>query len=861
VASEALELAILLSLKDEASAALGGIHEKLGGVGTAMLGMGAAAVAGVAVLGKSLLDAAKAAGEEEQGIVRMSQAVRNTGADWGTASGAIESYLSTQLRRVAMDDGAGRESITRLMAVTHDYKSALEGTTAAAELAAGANMSQEQATNMVALALAGNTARLEKYGIEVAKGASATEIFAAINARFGGSAEAMANSYQGAQAKLSIAMGNLKETVGAALLPVLTDLTTKFADLAMQAMPYVEQAIGQLIPWFTSSLMPALGNVWAFIQAPLIPTLLLLGQWLSTHIPAFIVILKMAWDTVLMPALQAIWTFIQTSLIPILTLLGQWLAIHVPLFIAQLKVAWDTVLMPALQNVWGFIQNSLVPVLILVGAWLGTHLPPLVAALQVAWDTVLMPALQMAWEFISTKLVPILMAIAKWLGENIPPAIDTLVEIWNTILLPAIQALHKFVDERLIPKLKEIKDLFEVGLKLACNVLTVVLDGIKGAFAGVQAAIQWVIDRVNDFRNAIANLQLPDWLTPGSPTPLENALTGIGNAMRGVTAEAQGMGQAFAFAGIMAGAMVGAMQGGTGGIPIGPDIPGAPSPFPLAGLSAIDMIGKGGSTGPGGIWGGYGTGTGGIPIGPDIPGTPSPFPLGGLSAIDTSGRGGFVGPGGIRGGYRTGGMRPSPEPMIPGEEPPKPPASTAQFITNQFGTAVAYRTSGAVEWQESWGEWPGPDFTNWQFNTAGFQEWYDPQREQLLVRYTNWYRRGRPGPGTTEAPGNLVRPGLQQENRTDWGFVGPGGTWVNPHPGGLPEEPEPQHPTLGGATTGIMTPHGNTMGGVMAEGGGQTPQTQNVYQLIYQAFRQEPGYSDAVSQMLMLALMSRLTGT
>jgi hypothetical protein len=46
--------------------------------------------------------------------------------------------------------------------------------------------------------------------------------------------------------------------------------------------------------------------------------------------------------------------------------------------------------------------------------------------------------------------------------------------------------------------------------------------------AAIQAATAWL----KDMAAKIANLKLPDWLTPGSPTPFEMGLRGIGKAIK-----------------------------------------------------------------------------------------------------------------------------------------------------------------------------------------------------------------------------------------------------------------------------------------------------------------------------------------
>jgi phage-related minor tail protein len=89
--------------------------------------------------------------------------------------------------------------------------------------------------------------------------------------------------------------------------------------------------------------------------------------------------------------------------------------------------------------------------------------------------------------------------LAIWLGENLPRAIDGLMAWWT--------------------------DLNEgIGV-------------VQQGFNSVRDAVQPVIDKIAAFRDMLANVgdALPDWLTPGSPTPFELGLDGIDRALGDVS--------------------------------------------------------------------------------------------------------------------------------------------------------------------------------------------------------------------------------------------------------------------------------------------------------------------------------------
>jgi hypothetical protein len=110
------------------------------------------------------------------------------------------------------------------------------------------------------------------------------------------------------------------------------------------------------------------------------------------------------------------------------------------------------------------------------------------------------------WAF----LEPIFNAIRDWLAVNIPIAIEFLTK--------AFKAISAWLTGTLFPILKQVAEWFG--------------DKIAPAIDFVSRAIQTAIGWFKSLADSIKNLKLPDWLTPGSPTPLELGLRGINAEMR-----------------------------------------------------------------------------------------------------------------------------------------------------------------------------------------------------------------------------------------------------------------------------------------------------------------------------------------
>jgi len=198
-----------------------------------------------------MLDFIRLAGQEETGIARLAAVVKATGAEWETASDAIEKYIAAQTRRAALDDGEGRQALARLIPIVGDYRKALALLPIAMDLAAAKGMDLATAALVVGRAATGSTEMLRRYGIVLSQNATATEAIAELQRRFAGTAEAVANTYEGSARRLSIATNDLRESVGSMLLPVLTRWQGALADLATSLLPAVKAAVGAIGPALT----------------------------------------------------------------------------------------------------------------------------------------------------------------------------------------------------------------------------------------------------------------------------------------------------------------------------------------------------------------------------------------------------------------------------------------------------------------------------------------------------------------------------------------------------------------------------------------------------------------------------------
>lgn len=149
---------------------------------------------------------------------------------------------------------------------------------------------------------------------------------------------------------------------------------------------------------------------------------------------------------------------------------------------------------------------------------------------------VVLPLLQNFTAFakdIIPKAVEIFKEFAGNLKENVGPAIEIIKAAIDRIVV-AFGGQAGSVDASSIAlgAFKAVLDAVVIGVQLAA----VVIDGISRAIEGMRSAIDTVIGYWNGLKSAVADAvsAVPDWLIPGSPTPFELGLLGIGDAMKKV---------------------------------------------------------------------------------------------------------------------------------------------------------------------------------------------------------------------------------------------------------------------------------------------------------------------------------------
>ena len=170
-------------------------------------------------------DAVKGAMEDEQAQKMLErQLQKTTGATDAQVKG-VEAFITAAGKQKGVTDDELRPAMAGLVRATMDVNEAQKAATLAMDIAAAKGISLETVTKAMEKAYGGNMTALAKLSPELRQmikdGASMEEVMAEMAVTFGGAATDSANTAAGSMKRLGIALGEAKEGVGAALLPVL----------------------------------------------------------------------------------------------------------------------------------------------------------------------------------------------------------------------------------------------------------------------------------------------------------------------------------------------------------------------------------------------------------------------------------------------------------------------------------------------------------------------------------------------------------------------------------------------------------------------------------------------------------------
>lgn len=170
-------------------------------------------------------DAVKGAMEDEQAQKLLARQLQKTTAATDAQIAGVESYITAQGKLKGVTDDELRPALAGLVRATMSIDEAQKAANLSMDIAAAKGISLETVTKAMEKAYGGNMTALAKLSPELRQmikdGASMEEVMAEMAVTFGGAATDSANTAAGSMKRLGVALGEAKEGVGAALLPIL----------------------------------------------------------------------------------------------------------------------------------------------------------------------------------------------------------------------------------------------------------------------------------------------------------------------------------------------------------------------------------------------------------------------------------------------------------------------------------------------------------------------------------------------------------------------------------------------------------------------------------------------------------------
>jgi hypothetical protein len=234
----------------------------------------AAALGGLAL---ALGDATKAAMEDQQEQAALALTLNNVTGAGAAQTAQIEEQISAMSRASGIADSDYRKSLEALVRGTKDVDMAMKDMNLVMDISTALQMDSGTVADALAKAYQGNFKALRSLTPEMAtmikEGASLNEVMDVLGGTFGGATAASAETAAGKMKILSNSIGETKESIGAALLPVVEavlPILNKFAMWAQdnpQAFLAIAGAIGAVAAAIVVTNIAMALNPFALIAA------------------------------------------------------------------------------------------------------------------------------------------------------------------------------------------------------------------------------------------------------------------------------------------------------------------------------------------------------------------------------------------------------------------------------------------------------------------------------------------------------------------------------------------------------------------------------------------------------------------
>lgn len=193
---------------------------------------GAAALGAAAFqAGQMLLEMAGMAADDAAAAKRLELSIRGVLNVTDAHIASVEDYIDVTQRATGIADDELRPAYGRLVRSTKDLNQAQELLNLALDISAATGKPVETVAVAIGKAYDGQTTALGKLGLGIdratLKSMDFYDIQELLTEQFGGASQAAAETFRGRMNRLGIAFDELKENIGAAVLPILDDLVAR----------------------------------------------------------------------------------------------------------------------------------------------------------------------------------------------------------------------------------------------------------------------------------------------------------------------------------------------------------------------------------------------------------------------------------------------------------------------------------------------------------------------------------------------------------------------------------------------------------------------------------------------------------
>ena len=193
----------------------------------------AAALGGLAIVA---FDAVKAFMEDDKAAQILATSLRNTTGATDAQIASVEKFITQTSIAAAVSDDELRPALEKLVRGTGNVTKAQDLLSLALDISAGTGKDLGAVSDALSKAFNGQLGPLKKLDPALASlienGATTDEVFAALAGTFKGAASTSANTASGKMKSFGIQMDEFKESVGAAVFPIVDKLLPAFKSVA-----------------------------------------------------------------------------------------------------------------------------------------------------------------------------------------------------------------------------------------------------------------------------------------------------------------------------------------------------------------------------------------------------------------------------------------------------------------------------------------------------------------------------------------------------------------------------------------------------------------------------------------------------